>query len=109
MFNNVDCLTKEGELLCSELSGTCVTDTEGFYIVNTLSIIVGIAIFWYLKKVLTETQNLDFDQWKLRGTSELVDLSGNEYVLSQLIQCSNILHVKSIYSCNKQKNIQKIT
>ena len=67
--------------MCEDLSGTCVVDVEGFYIVNTLSVFFGVIIFWYLRRVLKETENIDFAQWKFQNNNE-VDLSGNIFYIS---------------------------
>ena len=74
VFEDIDCLTKPGVEECN-LVGTCINDVEGFYIVNLLIVFLGFILFFYLKKMLTQVQNVDVSLWKVNLDDE-VDLSG---------------------------------
>ena len=76
---DVDCLSRQGIAECrEEHAGTCINDVEGFYIVNTVSVIVGVALFFYLKKSLTGIQKIDQSLWKMSSSEEEIRLEGSD-------------------------------
>ena len=48
-----------------EYAGVCVNDVEGYYIVNILSVTLGIGLFFVLRKLLLQVQNTEASLWKI--------------------------------------------
>ena len=76
---DVDCLSRQGIAECREQhAGTCINDVEGFYIVNTASVIIGLGLFFYLKQSLTSVQKIDQSLWKMSSSEEEIRLEGSD-------------------------------
>ena len=53
---------------CTDGGGTCTIETDGYYIVNVLCVVIGIVTFWgFIKPQALKLQSLKLRDWRING------------------------------------------
>ncbi|KAF1983819.1 hypothetical protein K402DRAFT_396293 [Aulographum hederae CBS 113979] len=62
------CVAEAEKKRCLEGGGSCKINTDGYYIVNVLCIIIGVVTFWgYIKPAVLRVQSLPMRAWRIAG------------------------------------------
>lgn len=64
--SGISCNTEKGRDLCKDLNGTCDIVRDGYYIVNTLCVVIGlIMLLFYVKPIIKRLERLPKKMWRL--------------------------------------------
>ena len=63
------CVAEAEKTRCLAGGGTCKIETDGYYIVNILCVVLGLVTFWgYIKVTVQRLQALPLRAWRLGNT-----------------------------------------
>ncbi|KAI8367620.1 acetyl-coenzyme A transporter 1-domain-containing protein [Radiomyces spectabilis] len=65
--NAFSCISEEGKSLCKELGGTCMVQQDGYYIVGTVSVALGLAmLLFYIRPTVQRLETISKRLWRLK-------------------------------------------
>lgn len=69
-FSPFSCSTEAGKGKCREIGGQCNVQTDGYYVANTLCVVVGLVLFFvWIRKKMMHLQSLPTSSWRVDPTS----------------------------------------
>ena len=76
-----ECVSDHGKAACANLGGECVTERDGYYIVSSLSVLVGaLLLVFYIRGVAHRLQGLFSSFCLVMETVDLVASSSHNQV-----------------------------
>ncbi|KAI1001249.1 Uncharacterized protein K3495_g6951 [Podosphaera aphanis] len=70
VMNSFSCALSQERDRCLQGAGTCITESDGYYIVNIICVLIGVVTFWgFIKNAALRLQSLPLRAWRISGSS----------------------------------------
>jgi hypothetical protein len=70
-FIDLSCSTEGGKDWCTQSEGTCTVERDGYYIVGTLCVSLGLLLLLvYIKPITKRLERLPKQMWRLNSDSK---------------------------------------